>query len=106
MDMKKQLRRIPSFLRNKFAVCVVLFIAWIIFLDRNNFLTQFSLSKEQSKLETQKAFYQHEIDRARQDQYELLSSPEKQEKFAREQYRMKKDDEDLFIIPDPKPKAD
>lgn len=106
MDMKKLIRRIPSFLRNKFAVCAALFVTWVVFLDRTNFLTQFTLSSEVDKLETQKAFYKQEIDRARQDQYELLSSPEKQEKFAREQYRMKKDDEDLFIIPDPKPKAD
>lgn len=84
----------------------VLFVTWLLFIDRNNTFTQFTLSSEESKLEDQKAFYKQEIDRARQDQFELLSSPEKLEKFAREQYRMKKEDEDLFIITTPAPKID
>ncbi|MRG48684.1 septum formation initiator family protein [Chitinophaga sp. SYP-B3965] len=106
MDLKKRFQKIPSFLRNKFVIGVVLFVAWLLFVDRNSAFTQYSLSAEENKLEGQKAFYKQEIDRARQDQYELLSSPEKLEKFAREQYRMKKDDEDLFIITNPKPKID
>ena len=104
MEMKKRFK-VPAWLRNKYIVAGTLFLAWLIFLDRHNFLSQYELYSEVNQLENQKAFYKQEIDRARQDQYELLSSPEKLEKFAREQYRMKKDDEDLFIVPVP-PKAD
>lgn len=106
MDLKKRLLKVPSFLRNKFMIGGVLFVTWLLFVDRNNTFTQFTLSSEENKLEDQKAFYLQEIARARQDQFELLSSPEKLEKFAREQYRMKKEDEDLFIITEPSPKAD
>ncbi|SIO50298.1 Septum formation initiator [Chitinophaga niabensis] len=106
MDMLKRFKKVPAILRNKFIVGGVLFVVWLLFVDRNNVFTQFTLSSEESKLEDQKAFYKQEIDRARQDQFELLSSPEKLEKFAREQYRMKKEDEDLFIIPEPKAKID
>lgn len=106
MDLKKRLSKVPSFLRNKFMIGGVLFVTWLLFVDRNNAFTQFTLSSEENKLEDQKAFYLQEIARARQDQFELLSSPEKLEKFAREQYRMKKEDEDLFIITEPKPKVD
>lgn len=104
MEMKKRFK-VPAWLRNKYIVAGTLFLAWLIFLDRHNFLSQYQLYSEVNQLENQKAFYKQEIDRARQDQYELLSSPEKLEKFAREQYRMKKDDEDLFIVPVP-PKVD
>lgn len=100
METKKRFN-IPPFLRNKYIVCGTLFLAWLVFLDRHNFFSQYQLYSEVNQLEAQKAFYRQEIDRARQDQFELLSSPEKLEKFAREQYRMKKDDEDLFIVPLP-----
>ena len=106
MDMLKRFRKIPAILRNKYMVCGVFFVVWLLFVDRNNVFTQFTLSSEENKLEGQKDFYKQEIDGARKDQFELLSSPQRQEKFAREQYRMKKDDEDLFIIPEPKAKID
>jgi cell division protein DivIC len=106
MNLLTRFKKIPAIYRNKFMVCGLLFMGWLIFVDRNNTFTQVTLSSEERKLEDQKAFYKSEIDRARQDQYELLSSPEKLEKFAREQYRMKKEDEDLFIITEPKPKID
>lgn len=92
---------IPAVLRNKYVVSGAAFFIWLMFLDRNNIFTQYQLYSEVREQEAQKAFYKKEIERTRQDQYELLSSPEKLEKFAREKYRMKKDDEDLFIIPDP-----
>lgn len=104
MEMKKRFR-VPAFLRNKYIVCGVFFFVWLLFLDRHNILSQYQLYTEVNQLESQKAFYRQEIDRARQDQYELLSSPEKLEKFAREQYRMKKEEEDLFIVPESRPKA-
>ena len=106
MDMLKRFRKVPAILRNKYIVSGVLFVVWLLFVDRNNIFTQFALSSEENKLEGQKDIYKEEIGGARNDQYELLSSPQRQEKFAREQYRMKKDDEDLFIIPEPKPKID
>jgi cell division protein FtsB len=71
-------------------------------MDRNNFLSQYELQSEVNKLEDQKAFFQQEIDQTRKEQQELLSSPEKLEKFAREKYLMKKDNEDLFIITEKK----
>lgn len=98
--------RIPAILRNKYVVSGAAFMIWLLFLDRNNIFTQYQLYSEVKEQESQKNFYKREIERTRQDQYELLSSPEKLEKFAREKYRMKKDDEDLFIIPDPAPQKD
>lgn len=92
---------IPAVLRNKYVVSGAAFFIWLMFLDRNNIFIQYQLYSEVREQEAQKAFYKKEIERTRQDQHELLSSPEKLEKFAREKYRMKKDDEDLFIIPDP-----
>ncbi|SFE28901.1 Septum formation initiator [Chitinophaga sp. CF118] len=89
-------------MKNKFFIAAVAFVVWLSSMDRNNFLSQYELRSEVNKLEDQKAFFQNEIDQTRKEQEELLSSPEKLEKFAREKYLMKKDDEDLFIITEKK----
>lgn len=89
-------------MKNKFFIAAVAFVIWLSSMDRNNFLSQYELQSEVNKLEDQKAFFQQEIDQTRKEQQELLSSPEKLEKFAREKYLMKKDNEDLFIITEKK----
>ncbi|WP_246197632.1 FtsB family cell division protein [Chitinophaga agrisoli] len=96
--MSKRSIKVPAYLRNKFLIATAAFTIWLMFLDRNNLLSQFQLQSEVNKLENQKEFFRTEIDKTREEQRELLSSPEKLEKFAREQYLMKKDNEDLFII--------
>ena len=89
-------------MKNKYFIAAVAFVVWLSSMDRNNFLSQYELQSEVNKLEDQKAFFQQEIDQTRKEQQELLSSPEKLEKFAREKYLMKKDNEDLFIITEKK----
>ncbi|WP_238429932.1 FtsB family cell division protein [Chitinophaga agri] len=85
-------------MRNKYFVSAAAFFVWLVFLDSKNFISQYELQSEVNKLEAQKSFFQEEISKTRKEQEELLSSPEKLEKFAREKYLMKKDNEDLFII--------
>lgn len=85
-------------MRNKYFVSAAAFLVWLAFIDSKNFISQYELQSEVNKLEAQKSFFQDEISKTRKEQQELLSSPEKLEKFAREKYLMKKDDEDLFII--------
>lgn len=53
---------------------------------------------ELGKLEDDKAFYQEEIQKTIADLEELKSNPKSLEKFAREKYLMKKDNEELFVI--------
>jgi cell division protein DivIC len=93
---------VPAWVRNKYFVSTLAFVIWLLFVDRNNVLSQWELQSEVNKLEGQKDFFKDEIDKTRKEQEELLSSPEKLEKFAREKYLMKKDDEDLFIMTEKK----
>ncbi|WP_233525566.1 FtsB family cell division protein [Chitinophaga silvisoli] len=85
-------------MRNKYFVSAAAFLIWLAFIDSKNFISQYELSSEVNKLESQKSFFMEEIVKTRKEQEELLSSPDKLEKFAREKYLMKKDDEDLFIF--------
>ncbi|MCW3461975.1 FtsB family cell division protein [Chitinophaga nivalis] len=103
MPLPKSIK-IPRYLKNKFFIAAAAFFIWIAFLDKTNLMYNYQLTSEENKLEGQKEFFINEIKSTREEQQELLSSPEKLEKFAREKYYMKKDNEDLFIIaPAPKP---
>lgn len=90
--------KLPRYIKNKFFITGLAFVIWIAFLDKTNLMYQYQFQSEVNKLEDQKEFFIKEIRQTREEQQELLSSPEKLEKFAREKYYMKKDNEDLFII--------
>ena len=68
------------------------------FLDQESFIMQFKLSRNISDLEKQKQFYQDEIEK-NANSLEILSNDTiKLEKFAREKYYMKKENEEVFVI--------
>lgn len=87
--------QIPAPLRNKYFLVLALFFAWMIFLDRHDLVTQWRLQNTVNKLEEDRAFYTEKIEEAEQERLDLDINDEK---FAREQYYMKKSDEDVFII--------
>ena len=70
----------------------------MIFFDANNIFYQFKLSQKLNELEEEKTYYNNEINKVDELKQELFSTDEKKEKFAREKYYMKKDNEDVFIV--------
>lgn len=99
----KLLSHIPPFLRNKFVLALVAFIVWMTFFDRNNMLVQFDRYREHKTQLASKSYYEKEIAVIRKESDELSSNAASIEKYAREKYMMKKDNEDVFIVPDPTP---
>jgi cell division protein DivIC len=89
---------LPKPLRNKYLVLLLLFIFWIIFLDDYNLITQNKMRNNADDLEEQKAFYISEIKSDSTELFNLKNDSEEQEKFAREKFKMKKENEDIFII--------
>ncbi len=89
---------IQPYLKNKYLVAIVLFIAWIIFFDQNNMLERIKLARDVNKLSKDMEYYQQQIKSDSARLIELKTSPGNLEKFAREQYLMKKDNEEIFII--------
>ena len=94
------MRYIPAFLKNKFFVAFSAFAVIMLFLDKNDVLTGMARSKELKELQESKAYYTHQIAAQRQQLEALKTNPATLEKFARENYLMKKDNEDLFIVPE------
>jgi len=71
---------------------------WVIFFDKNDLSTQLELRKDVKKLEEERNYYAKEIEQITSDILELNTNPKTLEKFAREKYLMKKDNEDIFVI--------
>ena len=72
----------------------------MIFFDQNNLILQSERYSNLEEAKDKKVWYQEQIVDIGDDLYELTNNQETLEKFAREKYRMKKDNEDLFIILD------
>ena len=90
--------KIPNYLKNKYLIAVVLFIIWITFFDNFNIIKQSKIRKNIKQLEENKKLYIQEITKDSAEYYDLLKDAEKREKFAREKFLMKKEDEDVYII--------
>jgi cell division protein DivIC len=91
----ESISRMPWWVKNSYFVIAFAFFVWMIFFDRNNVLTSYNTN---NKLSEQKTYYQLEIEKVNKLKEELFSTAENKEKFAREKYLMKKDNEDIFII--------
>ena len=86
-----------SILTNIYILILTVFVIWMIFFDTNSLLIHMELKKEINKLEKQKEFLKDEIKKDKEI-IDRLSDPEELEKFAREQYYLKKKDEEIYII--------
>lgn len=95
----KQLRNNKTirFLSNRYVLILIVFLIWMTFFDENSFLIDREFNKEIDKLETDKNFYQTEIDTDKK-KIEKLEDPKQLDKYAREEYNMKKENEDIYII--------
>ena len=94
----KLLNRIPSFLRNKYFITLTGFVVWISFFDHNDLLTQMERKNDLKELQQSKAYYQKQIAENKKFSKDLQFNASAIEKYAREKYLMKKENEDLFII--------
>ncbi len=92
------LEEIPAPLRNKFILVTAFFVLWMLFFDDNSAISQFRLQNTLTELKDKKIYYDEEIKKSEKAHEELFTNDKTREKFARETYYMKKDNEDVFII--------
>lgn len=89
---------IPVILKNKYLLVTAAFLSWMGFFDNNDIISQIQLRMKLSDYRSKKEYYEQKIAEVKHEKQELLTNQQSLEKFAREQYMMKKDDEDLFVI--------
>jgi cell division protein DivIC len=91
---------VPSLLLNKYVFTVFVFGVWMTFFDQNNFIRQYGRIDELAKARSKTKYYVTETAKANEQLSELKSDMNALEKFAREEYYMKKPNEDVFVIID------
>jgi cell division protein FtsB len=92
------MKRLINLFKNKYFLVFMAFLVWMIFFDRNDLFSQYQYHEQVSKLKLERDFYLKETAQVNKDLDELTSNPQMLEKFAREKYLMKKDNEDVFVI--------
>jgi len=95
---KRIIRKVLPVLKNKYVFTTLAFLIWLSFFDKNDFISEYSYRQQLKSLREDKEFYLNEIKVNKEKLNELMSSPANLEKFAREKYYMKKDNEDVFVI--------
>jgi cell division protein FtsB len=85
-------------IKNKYFLTTIGIIVWLFFFDKNDVFTQKDLLMKLNKLRHERDYYISEIENNKRDIKELQTNNESLEKFAREKYLMKKDNEDVFVV--------
>ena len=94
----KKLSKILSYVRNFYVVVGVIAAVWILFFDRYNFVDRLQTELRIKELRSDLAFYKAERDNIEETRDMMESDMGEIERFAREKYMMKRDNEDLFLI--------
>lgn len=87
-----------SLLKSKYLLAMVAFCVWMFFFDRNDFFSQFERINRSAALKDMEEKKGKMIAETKKESFLLKTSAQTIEKYAREKYLMKKDNEDLFII--------
>ncbi len=94
----KLLTHIPSWLKNKYLLAGIFFVLWMLFFDPKDIISDFERRDKLNELQNSEAHLKQLITASNQELYLLKNNAQSIEKYAREKYMMKKDNEDLFIV--------
>lgn len=97
----KLIRHIPPFIYNKYFLATSLFVVWMLFFDRNDVFTQMERKGELQEIEDSKDYFSQKIAEGKKFSSDMRSNADAIEKFVREKYFMKRENEDLFLIQQP-----
>jgi cell division protein FtsB len=98
----KLLGRLPSWIANKYLVAGIVFLVFLVFFDDRDLISNFRHQRELKQLEQSKEHYQAEIAKTQKELKQLRTDAALLEKYAREKYLMKRDNEDIFLVREPK----
>lgn len=85
-------------MKNKYVLTIFVFAIWILFFDQNNMVDRMKMSGEIRQLEQDSQYYNEQIRKDSTRLHELTTDKDNLEKYAREQFLMKKENEDVFVV--------
>lgn len=92
------MKKLVNILKNKYYIIFAVFVVWMLLFDKNDLISQYQHRQKLKALEADKEYYKTEIIKIEKDILDLSTDREHLEKFAREKYLMKKDNEDVYVI--------
>ncbi len=75
----------------------IVFLVWMLFFDENSFINRNKLNKDIKELHKETEYYKSEINKD-EKMIDDLNNVDSLEKYAREKYKMKKKNEEIFLI--------
>ncbi|MCX6247917.1 MAG: hypothetical protein NTW10_09300 [Bacteroidetes bacterium] len=85
---------------NKYTITILAFAVWMVFFDSSSILNRMRYHEKLNGLKQEKHFFLEEIKKDSLLSQKLISDSSEIEKFARENYLMKKEKEDVFLVID------
>ncbi|MBX2906304.1 MAG: septum formation initiator family protein [Taibaiella sp.] len=99
------MKKLLKIVANKYFIVSAIFVLWVAFFDQNDWMTLRDRKQELNTVKGNIAYLQGEIKTMSAEKKALvadaagnLNDPQKLEQYAREQYRMKHDNEDVYVI--------
>lgn len=94
----KFLSHIPNWLKSKYLITSVFFVTWMFFFDPKDISSDFERREKLNELQNSEKHLNMLITESHQELDLLRNNAQSIEKYAREKYMMKKNNEDLFIL--------
>jgi cell division protein DivIC len=95
------LKPILSYLKNKYIITTLAFVVWMAFFDEKDIGLIFSRTSKLKELKASEKHLKTEIQETKKELSLLKTDAGSIEKYARENFYMKKDNEELFIVKTP-----
>jgi len=90
--------RVPKYLKNRYVLVIVCFALYITFFDAHDLISQIGIRWKIHDIHNQMDFLNKDTELAKDQIIELTTDSASLEKFAREEYRMKRENEEIFVI--------
>jgi cell division protein FtsB len=91
-------KRIATFFTNKYLLAGLFFLVWMSFFDEKDLASDYNKRMKYKELQQSEQHFSQLINESKQELGQLKTNAATIERYAREKYMMKKDNEDLFIV--------
>ena len=92
------MKKVLKIVANKYFITTFAFLLWILYFDQNDWFTLRQRQKDLDGIKTNITYLNSQITQMAQERDALLTDRAKLERYARENYRMKHDNEDVYVI--------
>lgn len=98
-DMKQVVfKKLLKIVTNKYFITSLVFVVWCAYFDQNDWVSMRQKQKELDNIKANIAYLNGEINVMAKERDALLTDKKVLEQYARENYRMKHDNEDVYVI--------